>query len=437
MGAAVAGSFSMAFALPRIAHAAPSPFPSASSFSAEVPTAWFDLALTLVKETAGFSPPVSSRAYMFTGITLYEAVVPGMPDHRSLSGQLNGLSSLPGAGRNRAYHWPAVANSALAAILRSLFATASKTNLARIDGLETRLADRFRPSLPPGVYNRSVDRGKAVAAAVFDWSKADGGHEGYLRNFPSEYVPPVEPGLWVPTPPSFQPALQPFWGSNRPCALATGAACPPGDHTPYSKDPASRFFAEALKVFETVTNLTPEQKTIALFWSDDPGTTSTPPGHSVSMTTQVLRKLGSRLDDAAEAYARVGLAVSDAFISCWNAKYRYNLLRPITYIQSNIDRAWTSPLITPPFPEYTSGHSVQSAAWAQVMTDMFGEVALTDHTHTDRGFEPRSFSSFFEAADEAAISRLYGGIHFRPAIEVGLEQGRCIGQAIGALRFHR
>ncbi|MGH2767146.1 MAG: vanadium-dependent haloperoxidase [Actinomycetota bacterium] len=196
--------------------------------------------------------------------------------------------------------------------------------------------------------------------------------------------------------------------------LASGAACPPGDHTPYSEDPSSAFFLEALEVFETVNHLTPEQDTIARFWSDDPGTTSTPPGHSVSMTTQVLREVGVGLDVAAEAYARVGLAVGDAFIACWNVKYRYNLLRPVTYIQRRIDPTWSSLLRTPPFPEYTSGHSIQSGAWAQVMTDLFGTMAFTDHTNDDRGFEPRSFSSFFEAAREAAISRLYGGHPFPP-----------------------
>jgi hypothetical protein len=272
-----------------------------------------------------------------------------------------------------------------------------------------------------------------VAAAVFDWSKGDGGHEGYLRNFPTDYVPPVGPGLWTPTPPGFLRALQPFWGSNRPCVLASGAVPPPGDHTPYSEAPGSTFFAEAKEVYETVNTLTPEQRTIALYWSDDPGDTPTPPGHSISMTTQVLRDRGVGLDVAAEAYARVGLAVGDAFISCWNAKFRYNLLRPVTYIQDRIDRDWTSILTTPPFPEYTSGHSVQSGAWAQVMTDLFGAVSFTDHAHDSRGFAPRSFGSFFEAAEEAAISRLYGGIHFRPAIELGVQQGIGVGRAVSAL----
>jgi hypothetical protein len=240
----------------------------------------------------------------------------------------------------------------------------------------------------------------------------------------------------VPTPPGFLPALQPYWGRNRCFSVAGGADCPPGDHPPYSEDQTSAFFAEALEVYDTVRNVTPGQVEIARFWSDDPGETATPPGHSISITTQVLRKEGASLARAAEAYAKVGIAVCDAFIACWYQKYVYNLLRPVTYVRRLLDPAWLSLLVTPPFPEYTSGHSVQSGAAFQVLTDLFGEsYAFVDNTHDARGFAPRSFGSFLDAAEEAAISRLYGGIHFRSAIVNGVNQGRCIGEAVGALPF--
>ena len=188
----------------------------------------------------------------------------------------------------------------------------------------------------------------------------------------------------------------------------------------------------------TVANaaLAPEQEAIARFWSDDPGATVTPPGHSISIATQVLRREQARLALAAETYARVGIAVCDAFVACWHQKYVYNLLRPVTYIRRLVDPAWLPLLVTPPFPEYTSGHSVQSGAAFQVLTDLFGSgYAFTDHTHDDRGLAPRSFASFLAAADEAAISRLYGGIHYRSAIVNGVTQGRCIGAAVSALPF--
>ena len=156
---------------------------------------------------------------------------------------------------------------------------------------------------------------------------------------------------------------------------------------------------------------------------------------TISILTQTMRARGSSLDQAAEAYAKVGIAVADAFICCWYIKYRVNLLRPVTYIRAHIDPAWSSLLVTPPFPDFTSGHSVQSGAAAQVMTHLFGQVAFTDHTHDDRGLTPRSFDSFDDAAAEAAVSRLYGGIHYRPAIDLGLLQGRCIGAHVSTLQL--
>jgi hypothetical protein len=238
----------------------------------------------------------------------------------------------------------------------------------------------------------------------------------------------------VPTPPSFLAALQPFWGENRCFAIDDGASFPPGDPPRYSERRSSRFGREAREVFDTVNSLTSRQAAIARFWSDDPGATATPAGHSVSIATQVLRAEGARLATAAETYARLGIAVSDAFVACWFQKFRYNLLRPVTYIRAQLDPDWLPLLVTPPFPEYPSGHSVQSGAAAQVLTDLFGgRYGFVDRTHDERGLAPRRFDSFFDAAEEAAISRLYGGIHYRAAIDNGLAEGRRIGRAAGRL----
>jgi len=316
--------------------------------------------------------------------------------------------------------------------MRDLFPTAPAALAADIDRLEQRLST----GAPPGILRRSAERGRKVAAAILAWASGDGGHEGYLRNVAADYQPPVGPGNWVSTPPGFQRALQPYWGGNRPMALRSAAACDPGMHPPFSSDEGSAFFAEALEVYSTVDDLTDEQLVIARFWADDPGLTATPPGHSVSILGQVLEARDATLAEAAEAYAKVGIAVCDAFITCWYTKYVYNLQRPISYVRRYIDPGWGDPLPvgTPPFPEYTSGHSVQSAAAATVLTALFGDVAFTDHTHDALGLAPRSFGSFEEFAQEAAVSRLYGGIHFRSAIERGLTQGRCVGEAAVRLR---
>jgi hypothetical protein len=429
---AAAAAALAAAGLPAVPAAAGRRARGAHRVSGAVAREWFDLSLRLVRSASGFSPPVAARAFAYAGLTLYEAVVPGMRGYRSLGRLFDGLDSLP-AAQGKSYSWPAVANAALASIFASLIPTAGAAELAAAADLEARFERRFRRTLPPGVAKRSLRRGRDVAEAVFAWSQGDGGHEGYLRNFPP-YSPPVGPGLWVPTPPGFQSALQPFWGQNRCFAIADGAAVPPGDHPPYSEAPGSAFRREALEVYDTVNSLTAEQEAIARFWSDDPGATSTPPGHSISITTQVLRRERATLAEAAEAYARVGMAVSDAFVACWYEKYRYNLLRPVTYSRAQFQADWLPVLVTPPFPEYPSGHSVQSGAAFKVLTDLFGRrYRFVDHTHDERGFPPREYRSFRQAAEEAALSRLYGGIHFRAAIETGLAQGRRIGRA--ASRF--
>jgi hypothetical protein len=277
-----------------------------------------------------------------------------------------------------------------------------------------------------------VAYGQRVATAIWQWSRGD----GYDEFSDCAYTPPVGPGLWSPTPPGFEAPSQPCWGRLRPFLLSGPEACSAGPHPAYSEEPESEFFQQAFEVYETVNNLTEEQRTIALFWADLAGESPTPAGHSLSITTQVLEQLDAPLDLAAEALARVGIGESDAFISCWASKYHYNLLRPVSYINAVIDPTWESVLETPPFPAYTSGHSNDVGASSTIMTALFGDgFAITDHTNDDRGFAPRSFGSFFEAADESAISRLYGGIHYRFDIVQGVEQGRCVGRAVNALAF--
>ena len=227
-------------------------------------------------------------------------------------------------------------------------------------------------------------RGQLVAETIYAWSLTDGGHEGYAQNV-TTYKPPSAPGAWVGTPPDFASALQPTWGKNRP--FTTGAECPVTPPLAYSEDPASAFYAQALEVYQTVKSLTPEKRKVALFWADNAGETSTPPGHWTAILTDVLEGGGYGLDRAAEAYAKLGVALADSFIVCWRDKYRYNVLRPISYIQKVIDPAWnspkvTDPVVTPPFPEYPSGHSVQSAAAAAVLTAICSVKFLLPTTRT-------------------------------------------------------
>ena len=420
---------------------AQSPALTARDYDHSVATAWFDLILELIRQTTGFSPPVASRALGYAGVTLYESVVPGIPGAASLVRQLSGLDSLPQIEADAAYHLPSVTNAALAAITRRLFASGGGAQRVAIDGLEINLRKRFGGQAPPDVIRRSVQHGRMMAAAIYAWSRTDGGHEGYMFNTPVDYVTPIGEGLWSPTPPGYLKPLQPYWGQNRPILLESGSECAPPPPPAYSTDLNSPMYQEAKELYDTVRNLTPEQRDIALFWSDDPNLTATPPGHSLALATQVLRDENASLALAAETLARVGIAVSDAFIACWNVKYEYGRIRPIEYIQKVIDPKWnnpapTDPVITPPFPEYPSGHATEIGAAATVLTGLFGDnYLLVDRTQERLGFAPRVYPSFDAAAEEAAMSRLYGGIHFRSANEAGLAQGHCIGSKVLALKM--
>jgi hypothetical protein len=215
------------------------------------------------------------------------------------------------------------------------------------------------------------------------------------------------------------------------------SAFPTGPY-PFSTLPDSKFYRDAVTVSTSVKNITAEQKKIALYWADGGGSV-TPPGHSVMILNQILTDNKNNLEEASIAYAKVGIAVADAFICCWKAKYTYNLMRPETYIKRYIDKDFKPIISTPPFPEYTSGHSSQAGAVAVVLTDIFGSnYVFTDKTHqarTDIDGTPRLFKNFMEMATEAANSRLYGGIHYPNGNEKGLSMGMTIGQNVLALKF--
>ncbi len=414
-----------------------------AAYDAEVATEWFDLMRALVQGTGGYTPPVAARAFGYAGITLYESVVGGMPEYNSLAGQLNGFGSLPVPSSGKEYEWRLVANSALAYMVAGFFPTAPDSLKNRISTLEITLNQRYSANAQSDVITRSQEFGRTLATAIFRWSTMDGGHEGYLRNFPTDYVPPTGPGMWVTTPSAYQRAMQPYWGSNRPFVLSyvnPTADCDPGPHPAFSTDPGSPFYREAAEVYNTVRNLSTDRRDIALFWADNPGQTATPSGHSISILTQLIQQQDASLDFAAEAYAKVGIAVNDAFIACWKLKYVYNLIRPISYIQLYIDTNWnkpalTDPVSTPPFPEYPSGHSVQGGASFTVLKELFGNIAFVDHTHDNRGMSPRSYSSMDNALQENALSRLYGGIHYRAAIDKGVIMGEDIGRIVSGLKF--
>ncbi len=399
-------------------------------------TNWYRLVLELVRHTATYSPPVAARAFAYLGVTAYQALAANTVTMQSLAGQLTDLAPLPMAESGAVYDQTVVLGAALADAVEHFFGNTGPTGQRAMKAMTRQMEAGFA-GLPEDVLTRSQTLGQAIAAHVIAWSQDDGGAVVENMGFPYDYALTEGPSHWVPTGPirQQQVPLLPHWGKNRPFAMASSDACALPGPPAYSEDPTSSFYAEAQEVVAVKAGLTDEQKRIARFWSDDPMLSPTPPGHWIAIALQIIARDGLDAVRSADVLARLGVAVADAFIACWDSKFDHDLLRPITYIRRLMDPKWEALLITPPFPEYPSGHSTQSGAAAAVMTAIFGEnFAFSDATHVDDGIAAREFASFWAAADEAALSRLYGGIHFRAAIERGLEQGRCVGATTIALR---
>jgi hypothetical protein len=371
----------------------------------EVIQDWYKMVLELTRHTATMSPPVASRAYGYIGVTAYEIVASGSDKLQTLAGQLNGLTALPARQAGQTYD----------------------TGIALDD-------------LDGATVKRSQAYGRAVAAKILEWSRHDGGNDVQNMGFPLQYTLQKGPQYWVPTSTVVQQQfpLLPEWGNNRPFAMPASTTCPTPAPPAYSEDPNSEYYKQAKELYDDWKGLTPEQRAIARFWADDAMLSVTPPGHWMQIGLNIIEDKHLSTEKAVDVLMRLGTGMADAFIGCWNTKYVYNAVRPITYIRRTMDPKFDTVVNTPPFPEFPSGHSTQSAAAATVLTAIFGDnFSFTDDTDEEDGLEPRSFPSFWAAADEAGISRLYGGIHYRAAIELGAAQGKCIAGYSVALKTWR
>ncbi|MBK8021942.1 MAG: phosphatase PAP2 family protein [Chloroflexi bacterium] len=400
--------------------AAPLDPSSAAAQDARIAIDWMDAVYRSAKRE-GYSPPVVSRLIAYAGVTLYESIVPGMPGYRSLTGGLNGLSPLPQPEPGMAYDWPVVANAALGTVTAGLFSESTAETLTAFSTLRERIDFARGEVVPVNAFIRSQEYGAAVGQAILDWATQD--NYGATRAL-TYNVPAGDPAYWVPL--NGQQPLEPYWGMLRPIALPFSAACFVPLDVPFSTEAGSPFYEEAMEVYRTGQSLTPEQEMTARYWADTPGETASPPGHWLAIMNQIAELRQPNLEEAAEMYALTGIAIGDAFISAWQAKYQVQLIRPINYVQTYIDPTWQPLLGTPAVPEYPSGHSVVSGAAAAVLKALYGDMTFLDTAQSPLGLPPRSFNSFEEAAQEAAMSRLYGGIHYRSAIDNGLQQGRCV-----------
>lgn len=385
-----------------------------------------------------FSPIVASRNYLYASVAAYEVIAAGYPaQYNSLAGQLNGLKKVPAPPPNKEIDYEFASLLAYCKLGEAVtFPEGSMKDY--VDKLK-KLAKNH--GMPSDVYRNSIAFADTVSAAIMAWSKKD--NYAQTRSAP-RYTVIDTPGRWIPTPPAYASAMEPHWDEIRPAVMDSAGQFPAPPPFEYNmKDSSSSYCKEVMAIKTTVENLTDEQKHIADFWDDNPfklnvsghvmyGTKKfSPPGHWESIVGIAAKKANADFATTVYAYTKTSIALFDAFIQCWDIKFLYNTSRPETVINKTLDMEWRPYLQTPPFPEYTCGHSTCSSAAAEALTSVFGDnFSYTDTTELEFGIKSRSYKSFRHAADENNWARFYGGIHFHRSCIVSTELGRKVGQLV-------
>lgn len=409
----------------------------AEMYAPDVAQAWMDLLYERVS-VIGIYPPTAARVYGYAGVALYEAVAAGTTQLDSLHGHLNAMPTMPQPDPMQVYDWPSVVNGALAAVSEPILSESPVSTLFNSTQREqvrrhvTRLRDQIKAErelvVDAATVTASMVFGTEIGQAVEAWAATD----GFAETRTMTYTIPTgdDPSLWVTTPLNADP-IEPHWHLLRPMALVENTECRMPLAIEFSTEIHSPFYWQVMEIYQMSIKRTQEHEEIADFWDDQAGEAGMHPGHWMLIANQLVSQQNLNLVEAAQMFLLAGIAVHDAGIAAWTQKYDELLIRPETYIQRYIDPTWEPFLATPNFPEYPSGHATFGAATAEVLTAIWGVMALTDHGGIveDMG-RTRQFTSLEAAAYENGLSRLYGGIHYRMGMEAGLRTGECIGQRI-------
>ena len=384
----------------------------------------------------GFPPPIASRVYAYPHIAFYVTLQKFFPDSlQPVAGKLNGLAPIDDVNVKNA-------DAELTALL-AFCKTVKKVVFSEqhVDDLTAGILLKAEAGgMSPAVIEASVRCSEEITGFMIEWISKDNYVETRTMD---RWTSTKKPGEWIETPPDYAAGLEPNWSKIRPMVIDSAGIYTSSPLPPYDPARESDFYKMVNGVYLQSKELDEEKVAIALFWDDNPNTTEhhghlvsvihkiSPPGHWLNIICQISRKDNSSLFKATKAYTFTSIAMFDAIISCWYEKYQTNLVRPITYIQEHIDNNWTPLIQTPPFPEYTSGHSAISAAAASVLTHTYGDnYAFTDSTEVLFNQPVRRFTSFYDAAWEVSLSRFYAGIHYMNGITEGNKQGKFIGEFV-------
>ena len=383
-----------------------------------------------------FSPPVASRIYAYPTIAAYEVLINNNIEYKSFAGQLSELEKIPKPNQNFEYSFPVASLHAFLTVGKELIFSEDQ-----IEEFQENLYSEIKSKgIPKDIFNRSIKYGEKVADHIIHWANNDNYKQ--TRSYP-KYTIDRDQKSWKPTPPDYMEGIEPHWDMIRTFVIDSADQFIVTPPTEFDMSNSSDFYKEVMEVYEIGINLDEEQKEIASFWDCNPYVSHhkghamfatkkiTPGGHWIGITSIATQEANLNLVKTVSTYAKVSIGLFDAFISCWDEKWRSILIRPETVINEYIDEDWIPFLQTPPFPEYTSGHSVISRSAAVILTDILGEdFKFLDTSESEYGLPPRKFNSFLEASEEAAISRIYGGIHYMPAIYNGVKQGEMVGNYV-------
>ena len=381
-----------------------------------------------------FTPPVASRIYAYPNIAFYECIRQDDPALPSIATQLKVPVNIPKAIAAQTDNFIA------ACISYSYVAQKLVGSEYKIEDWRKAFTDSILKNSDTVIAKNSMLYGHKVADSILAWMVKDNYNQS--RGLP-RFTLSKKAGAWQPTPADYAQAIEPHWRTIRPFTLTTASQFSPKEKLVFSRKKTSVFYKTMMDVYRIVNNLDTTQKATAKYWDDNPNVSVnlghlnyfihkiSPGGHWLMITKQACEEKNETVSRSSLAYTLTSIALVDGFISCWDEKFRSDLIRPITVINAFVDKNWQPYIQTPPFPEFTSGHAVISNAAATVLTALFGDnYQFTDQTEIPFGNDTRHFKSFYDAAKESSMSRVYGGIHYPETARISIIQGKKVGKNV-------